>query len=224
MLREAFLAEDPGILSHDEIKLKDSFDPGTDLFMYGTLPENPVKKDINDSGRITVGGYYVNHGINRLHLKFHGENWLQKAPEERKSRINYGLIMHEILESVMIIDDIPGAIRNMLIEGRITEKDKPEIEERMLKAMSRPEVKEWFLPGLKVMNESEILTVDGTAKRPDRVIVADDKVIIIDFKFGKEKNEYLKQVKEYGELLEEIEKKPVEGYLWYVDNDKIVKV
>jgi ATP-dependent helicase/nuclease subunit A len=224
MLREAFFSEDQGIVSSDEIKLKDSFDPGTGLFMYGKLPENQVKKKTGDTGRIAAGSYYVNHGINRLHLKFHGENWLQKAPEERKNRINYGLVMHEILESVKVVDDIPEAIRNMLMQGRIAERDEPEILERMSKAMSRPEVKEWFLPGLKVMNETEILTADGTARRPDRVIVADDRVIIIDFKFGKEKNQYLKQVKEYSELIKDIENKPVEAYLWYIDNDKIVKV
>jgi len=41
---------------------------------------------------------------------------------------------------------------------------------------------DWFQPGLKIMNESDILTADGTARRPDRVIIKNDKVIIIDFK------------------------------------------
>jgi ATP-dependent helicase/nuclease subunit A len=132
--------------------------------------------------------------------------------------------MHGILESVQVIEDVPDAIRNMLIDGRITEKEKPAIQERILKALARPEVMEWFRPGLKVMNESEILSSDGTAKRPDRVIIAEDKIIVIDFKFGKEKAEYSRQVKEYGSLLEMIGNKPVECFLWYVDNDKIVKV
>ena len=224
VLREAFNCEDPAIISKNVIKLKDSFDPGSDIFTYGQLPENPVRKDTYGTSRITAGGYYVNHGIQRLHLKFHGENWLQNAPEERKIKINYGMLMHEILESVKVIEDVPDAIGKMLLDGRITGNEKPEIESRILKAMSRREVMDWFQPGLKIMNESDILTADGTARRPDRVIIKNDKVIIIDFKFGIEKSEYLNQVREYEVLLEEIENKPVEGYLWYVDIDKIVIV
>lgn len=74
------------------------------------------------------------------------------------------------------------------------------------------------------MNEPEILCDDGTSKRPDRVLLTDEKVIIIDFKFGKEKKEHLRQVNEYMKLIEKIESKPAEGFLWYVDNNSIVKV
>ncbi len=223
-LREAFNSEDPALQAGDQIKLKDYFDDETAIFSYGEPSENKIRHDQDDTSRITAGGYYVNRGIQGLHLKFNGENWLQKAPEERKSKINYGMLMHEILESVLVIEDVPEAIERMLLDGRITEKDRPEIESRILKAMSGTEVKDWFQPGLRVMNESEILSADGTVRRPDRVIIKKDRVIIIDFKFGTEKNEYIKQVREYGVLLEEIEKKSVECYLWYVDMDKIINV
>ena len=138
--------------------------------------------------------------------------------------INYGLLMHEILETVLTADDVPDAIRNMLLQGRITENERLSIEKKILEAMARPEVQDWFRPGLKVMNESEILSPDGTSRRPDRVVITDEKVIVIDFKFGKEKGAYLKQVKEYKKLLYSMEAKPVEAYLWYVDNNNIIKV
>jgi ATP-dependent helicase/nuclease subunit A len=223
VLYETFTAEEPDIIQGSEINLSKLFDAEKNVITYGSLPEITVEIQDRNKGRINAGGYFVNDGIQNLHLKFHSDNWLLASSEEREKRINYGLLMHEILESVKIGDDVPGAIQKMLLQGRITENDKTEIETRIFHAMSVPEVREWFRPGLMIMNEAEILLPDGTTRRPDRIIITDDKVIIIDFKFGKEKNEHKRQVNEYSRLLEVIEKKSVEAFIWYVDSNLIVR-
>lgn len=223
-LYEALIKEVTDDKSENKIRLPDYFNSEKNILQFGSLADRKMTSHSGDTGRIMTKGYYVNHGIRRLHLKFHGENWLQRTSEERKNRINYGKLMHEILESVRTFEDIPGAIEKELLQGRITNAERPEIEKRINDALKRPEVKEWFKPGLTVMNESEILTSDGNAKRPDRVIITDDKVTVIDFKFGKEKAEYRKQVTDYRLLLEEMGYNYVEAFIWYVDNDKIIKV
>ena len=38
-------------------------------------------------------------------------------------------------------------------------------------------------------------------RRPDRVMMKDGEVIVVDFKFGKKRKTYNKQVKEYMDLL-----------------------
>ena len=50
-----------------------------------------------------------------------------------------------------------------------------------------------------------------------------EEVIVVDYKFGKQKNEYIEQVKEYIELLKQMkqfENKAFKGYLWYINTDK----
>jgi len=54
------------------------------------------------------------------------------------------------------------------------------------------------------------------------VIFKDGKTIIIDFKFGEENPHYPIQIDQYRHLLEDMGYKDIEGYIWYVDNDKIV--
>jgi hypothetical protein len=93
-----------------------------------------------------------------------------------------------------------------------------------LRVISDPKIKDWFKPGLKIMNEAEILTAEGTAKRPDRVIIMDDKVIVVDFKFGVEKSEYQNQVNNYRRLLLDMGYPKVDGFLWYVDINKVISV
>ena len=61
-------------------------------------------------------------------------------------------------------------------------------------------------------------------RRPDRVMMKDDQVVVVDFKFGKENPKYNKQVKGYMQLLTKMGYKNITGYLWYVDEEKIEKV
>ena len=61
-------------------------------------------------------------------------------------------------------------------------------------------------------------------KRPDRIVMVNDKVIIIDYKFGEENKGYKDQVNEYVDLIKKMGYKNVEGYLWYVEQGKIENV
>lgn len=194
------------------------------IFSCGEIPGNFPEKGLIKERRIESQGYFVSRGIRGLHLKFHGENWLMKLAENQKSRLNYGRIMHEVFESIATSGDIAHAVNKLVLEGKITENERRELEERTLRVISDPKINDWFKPGLKIMNEAEILTAEGTAKRPDRVIIMDDKVIVVDFKFGVEKREYLNQVNNYRRLLLDMGYPRVDAFLWYVDNNKIISV
>jgi hypothetical protein len=49
------------------------------------------------------------------------------------------------------------------------------------------------------------------------------KATVVDFKFGKEHEAYLHQVEEYISLLKQMGFTDVEGYIWYVYNNKTIK-
>ena len=62
-------------------------------------------------------------------------------------------------------------------------------------------------------------------RRPDRVMMKDGQVVVVDFKIRvKENLQYNKQVKGYMQLLTKMGYKNITGYLWYVDEELIVKV
>ena len=66
---------------------------------------------------------------------------------------------------------------------------------------------------------------DGSLHRPDRVVyVPDGGVTVIDYKFGSERNSYLRQVRRYMDLYREMGYPSVRGYVWYVPSDKLVEV
>jgi ATP-dependent helicase/nuclease subunit A len=204
--------------------LKGNFDLVKKIYSFGEIPENRDATDIPGDTRMESGGYYVNSGLNRLRLKFHGQNWIMKMEEPQKTRLNYGRVMHEIFESINTPEDIPSAVNKKILEGLIPENERDEVADRIYRAVSRPEISSWFKPGLRILNEAEILTSGGSVKRPDRVILEGDRVIVVDFKFGAERRSYTDQVNNYKNLLMKMGYAVVDGFLWYVDNDKLIKI
>jgi ATP-dependent helicase/nuclease subunit A len=204
--------------------LKQFLNPEGNLLKIGEIPERISDTVSKSENRIMGKEYFVSHGINHLFLKFHGESWMMKLAEGQKNKLNYGRIMHEVFEAVITPGDITGAVNKLVLEGKIPESERIEIEEKVRISISDPAVADWFKPGLNVLTEAEILTSAGAAKRPDRVILMNDRVILIDFKFGAEKEEYLTQVNNYRHLLLEMGYSNVDAFLWFVDNNKVITV
>ena len=76
------------------------------------------------------------------------------------------------------------------------------------------------------MNETDIILPHGKIRRPDRVIIYPGSVDIIDYKSGSDfqQKEHERQVKEYIDLVSEMGYSNVNGYIWYITNNKIVQL
>lgn len=82
-------------------------------------------------------------------------------------------------------------------------------------------MQEWFSKRWQLYNECTILeynkeTDEVEEHRPDRVMTDGKEVVVVDFKFGNEREEYKRQVQRYMEILTHMGHKNVSGYLWYV--------
>ena len=63
------------------------------------------------------------------------------------------------------------------------------------------------------------------SKRPDRVMIYEDEVVVLDYKFGeKPQTRYQSQVRNYMNLIVQMGYKQVSGYLWYVTLGRIERV
>ena len=123
-------------------------------------------------------------------------------------------------------EDVTRTLDRLTIEGLIpTEEKYNRIKGLVERAFEKPEAKEWFNGKYKLYNECSILgDKEKKNRRPDRVMISGDRAIVVDYKFGREDEEYDKQVKRYMELLKSIGYTHVEGYLWYVYKNYIKKI
>lgn len=149
--------------------------------------------------------------------------------EESDDRfINRGRMLHTLFSAIETAGDIDTAIERLVFEGVIGSDEKEEeIREVVRKAFSSPEIQDWYSGEWTLFNECAIIYKEKgvfQTRRPDRVMMKDGQVVVVDFKFGKENPKYNKQVKGYVQLLAKMGYKNITGYLWYVDEEQIVKV
>ena len=138
-----------------------------------------------------------------------------------------GVFLHNILGSVRRVKDLRLAVNRWGYRAKLTQSELDEAFSYLHKAITDEAVLQWFEGFEKVVAERPIVLKNKEAVyRPDRVVwTAEGTVDVIDYKFGKEhKAQYEKQVKNYMNLLSSMGYDNVRGFLWYVDNNKIVEV
>jgi ATP-dependent helicase/nuclease subunit A len=148
--------------------------------------------------------------------------------EFHNNYIDRGKLLHKLFSRIKKQSDAPAAVRSLLNEGLIDEEEQNKLLQYTQTALEHPRAKEWYSGNYRLYNECVILYEDAQhklrEKRPDRVIRQEDKMVVIDFKFGKALPKYRRQVARYMELLRQMGHKQVEGYLWYVDEQQVEQV
>lgn len=151
----------------------------------------------------------------------------EEIDEKANRFINEGQLLHQLFSGIHTTDDIEQSVKELLFEGVIDADRAKKLQLFTEKALTNPQAKEWFTAPLTLFNECAILYKENgvvVQRRPDRVVVKDGKVSIIDFKFGTPKEEHKEQVKMYINLLQQMGYTSVEGYLWYVYRQLILPV
>lgn len=180
------------------------------------------RESIPENSRTTT--YYDNYNSvppgDRLRLSLRAGEFFDK-----ESKRNYGLIMHDILSGVYYEKDLPNCVKKAVAAGEISADEEIKILDYLTRMMESVGDRHWFDFSYTIYNELEILSPGGGISRPDRVLLGDDKAIVIDFKFGNVKDSsYIKQVSKYKKLIEKITGKSSEGYIWYLEDNDIVEV
>ncbi|MCU0472399.1 MAG: UvrD-helicase domain-containing protein [Bacteroidales bacterium] len=220
ILKEA-LTGDQYAKAETGIALKTFYNGEKKLFEYGKIPEN--KGTIRVENDFPSFSYTVTSGPETLKLKLHGENYFSSGRKDADRKINYGKLMHEVFEGIDTAEDIAAAVSRIVMEGKLPGSESAFLITKLYSLISAQPVSDWFRPGNSVMKETDILLPSGVTKRPDRVILMDGKAVVIDFKFGVENKHYTEQIEQYRNLLADMGYRDIDAFLWYVDNNKIVR-
>lgn len=205
-----------------ELPLRKMFNPEKGIFELGIIPEKLSQTE--EKKEITLNCYTVENKPGSLKLKLHGENYFSEKNTAVKQKINYGKMMHEVFEDIATINDIGTALKKLVMAGKITKEEADDMENKIAVLLSSSPVSEWFAVDNKVLTEKDILLPSGVTRRPDRILLRENKTIVVDFKFGEENKRYVKQLQEYKMLLSDMGYHNIESYIWYVDNNKVVSV
>lgn len=230
------------ICNTTELEEEEEVSEGSDepiVYEYGEICISGDKKKSDTTNRLVAVPEAVNVKIESLETEIDFKQSNRSADfirgdedEEENLRSQYirqGQLLHTLFASIDTREDLPSAIERLLFEGVIESAEKAEeIRKVAERALSLDEVKDWYSGEWTLYNECSIIYNDEQGKmqtrRPDRVMMKDDEVVVVDFKFGKKKPEYSTQVREYMFLLSEMGYTDIKGYIWYVYSGELENV
>lgn len=136
-----------------------------------------------------------------------------------------GNVLHAILGSVILPEDLPGAVDGAILKGELPRALREETLAFLERRIASVREREWFSPQVSVRCEAPLLSPGGAEHRPDRVVLhPDGRADIVDYKFGQDQKKYRYQVREYVNLYRKMGYEKVSGYLWYLEDNLIIFV
>ena len=161
---------------------------------------------------------------------FVDDSSLTEEEQQRKQYVKMGNILHHLFSQIRTTKDIPDILRQLEYDGVLYDEEvsAEKIKAMLEKRLMHPKVSDWFSDKWTLFNECSIIRSDEQGelveRRPDRVMTDGSRTIVVDFKFGAQREEYHQQVREYMQLLQQMGHTQVEGYLWYVYSNQIKEV
>ncbi|RPJ11803.1 MAG: hypothetical protein EHM36_00765, partial [Deltaproteobacteria bacterium] len=152
------------------------------------------------------------------------------TPEERRR----GEFVHRVFSLIECaeggFEDHLGRAILQASDERSVAYDSEEVRETIRVMIGHPEIGPLFVskPGRKISREQEFVDGEGRLFRMDRVILDPDRVVVVDWKTGREKDaerEHEAQMKDYFRILKGLyPERTIEGLLAYVDLKKVTRI
>ncbi len=173
---------------------------------FPSFPLNPEGEEGTERGRLRVStdaaDFFTAEGMARAEARHNGT------------------VLHDILSRVRVPSDLEPAVLQAVRDGEL----EPERKDDVLRLLSEriSSRSEWFpVSGTAILNETSLFDTDGREWRPDRVVIRDGKVTVIDYKFGEHNPHYRKQVARYAAIYRRLGYEDVSTAIWYVPSDEV---
>lgn len=199
------------------------WNPEDKIFELGELKFAPIQDLPYKANRQNIP-LVLNSNTNRMEIRLHSKDYFLLTGDKRTERINKGTIMHKVFEKIRFRKDIRPAVNQMLSAGLINPAEGEDLIEKIEGMLQQHPVSEWFGSQWKVLNERDILRNGESKHRPDRVMISDNKAVVIDYKTGEKSDKDVRQMKGYLADLRKMGFEGCEGNIWYLQRNEIVKV
>lgn len=136
---------------------------------------------------------------------------------ERQEAIEKGNLIHKALSKIAFQNDINEAVKSLKDNGDITSSDAQTLEEKLKQVVFHPKLNTYYNKGIQVYNEKELLTPEGILLRPDRLVIENKNITIIDYKTGSNSETHKNQLQEYASILKRMDYIIEEMILVYIN-------
>ncbi len=148
----------------------------------------------------------------------------------RNEAIKRGLTIHKIFEKLKYFSDLEQIIDDFIAQGKILPSEKSSIIEKIQALFENPLMKLWFSENVFILKEQKFIQKYEENKIPDRMVIHQDILYIIDFKTGQKYPEHQEQLLVYEKMITKSNLKDIKNfhtikkYLAYIDENEILEV
>ena len=172
----------------------------------------PVKPKVNDT--IELSHYPVSDRLSQVFDASLKRRDIDLVTGENAGRT--GTILHEVLARATGPEAIEGVLQQLMLEGVFKKEELEYLKQQALTVLRHEGLQEILNSSDKILNEQSIIDTEGKMYRPDKVLLKDNNVTLIDYKFTQQESErHVEQVSHYRELLRAMGYSEVKAYLFY---------
>ena len=181
--------------------------------------EHALVEDIHDEHFAFESVAKENHNLNIVTKN--GSLW---GTDQQKA-ILYGNLLHLIMSKIETISDLDSASEFLRTLNAVNSEKCEELIRDAKRIVEHPELSKYFSNDIEVYNEKEIITSNGEFVRPDRLVIKDERLTVIDYKTGSSDKKHNDQINFYANVLKEMNFQIEKKLLIYTNEDlKIVEV
>ena len=198
------------------------------LSAKGRWEEDLLRYEFGDKNRI--GSKNTSDTYPETQLGFISSSWKEHQihivansellwDSERNKAIGYGNLIHEMMAEINTEDDVEKTLELFMNKGFLANSELDHIRNLIMSIVTHPLLRTYFQPGLLIINEREILTESGQVVIPDRLVIEEQKVTVIDYKTGKPSENHQLQINNYALVLQKMNFEVLEKILVYIDEE-----
>lgn len=144
----------------------------------------------------------------------------EELPEAR-----VGTAVHKVLERLKPGQDWKRVAQWVAEEAWLQSEERQELEAHLKALFEIPELKSWFFDAdYQSFPELQLRSKEGKRLRADRVLVKENKAIVLDFKTGAPEDWHKKQVTEYSQILAQSAGMETRTFLVYTRSGELQEV
>ena len=148
----------------------------------------------------------------------------QRSEEQQLEEQLFGNYFHLLMSNCDAIESLEITMDSFIANGEIDVVFKSKLIDTASAFFENSKKIKLFEGAIEIINEELILFAEGLSKRPDKIIVKENEIIILDFKTGKEKKEHQLQLKTYQTIVESMYDRKARIFIYYSEIDELKEV
>ena len=176
------------------------------------VAEGKTTNDFNNPETIEAALVKQNFNLSNIGLK------VLKQTEAENSQAKLGVSVHELLANYFDKHDRENIQKKI---NSLADEKTTKLVNSGLKILNK---KNWLDYKYHVYCERDLINENGEILRPDRLMINDEEVIVLDYKTGAKDESYSKQLQQYHDILNQLGFGKIEKYILYLETEELVSV